>query len=165
VPISLALIERLLERYPGTVAGIKDSSGDWNNTRAMLERFQPRGFDVFAGSETFLLATLRAGGAGCISATANVNPAAIARLAREWQGAEADAQQRALDAVRTTFQKFPMIPALKAAIAHHSGDDAWSAVRPPLVALASEQRRALIGALQPLGFAMEGLAEETGVGA
>jgi 4-hydroxy-tetrahydrodipicolinate synthase len=165
VPISLALIERLLERYPGTVAGIKDSSGDWNNTRAMLERFQSRGFDVFAGSETFLLATLRAGGAGCISATANVNPAAIARLAREWQGAEADAQQRALDAVRTTFQKFPMIPALKAAIAHHSGDDAWSAVRPPLVALASEQRRALIGALQPLGFAMEGLAEETGVGA
>ena len=56
VPISLALIERLLDRYPGTVAGIKDSSGDWNNTRAMLERFAPRGFDVFAGSETFLLA-------------------------------------------------------------------------------------------------------------
>src|SRR5580765_8183905 len=59
VPISLALIERLLERYPGTIAGIKDSSGDWNNTRAMLERFQPRGFDVFAGAESFLLATLR----------------------------------------------------------------------------------------------------------
>ena len=78
VPLSLALIERLLQRYPGTVAGIKDSSGDWDNTRAMLERFQPRGFDVFSGSETFLLATLRAGGAGCISATANVNPAAIA---------------------------------------------------------------------------------------
>ena len=60
VPLSLALIERLLHRYPGTVAGIKDSSGDWDNTRAMLERFQPRGFDVFSGSETFLLATLRA---------------------------------------------------------------------------------------------------------
>src|SRR5690349_1348043 len=108
VPISLALIERLLARYPGTIAGIKDSSGDWSNTRAMLERFQPRGFDVFAGSETFLLATLRAGGAGCISATANVNPAAIARLAREWRAGDADARQLALDAVRTTFQKFPM---------------------------------------------------------
>ncbi len=87
VPIGLALIDRLLQRYPGTVAGIKDSSGDWNNTQAMLERFQPRGFDVFSGSETFLLATLRAGGAGCISATANVNPAAIAQLNREWQAA------------------------------------------------------------------------------
>ena len=47
VPISLPLIDRLLRRYPGTIAGIKDSSGDWNNTRAMLEQFQPRGFDVF----------------------------------------------------------------------------------------------------------------------
>src|SRR5439155_11919801 len=82
VPISLALIERLLDAYPGTIAGIKDSSGDWNNTHAMLERFQPQGFDVFAGSETFLLATLRGGGAGCISATANVNP----RRSRRWPG-------------------------------------------------------------------------------
>jgi 4-hydroxy-tetrahydrodipicolinate synthase len=82
VPITLPLIDRLLGRYPGTIAGIKDSSGDFANTQAMLERFQPRGFDVYSGSETFLLATLRNGGAGCISATANVNPAAIARLAR-----------------------------------------------------------------------------------
>src|SRR5262249_57613229 len=81
VPISLALIERLLDAYPGTIAGIKDSSGDWSNTHAMLERFQPRGFDVFAGSETFLLATLRGGGAGCITATGNVNPGTIASLA------------------------------------------------------------------------------------
>src|SRR5262252_11217537 len=88
VPITLALIERLLARYPGTVAGVKDSSGDWSNTKAMLERFQPRGFDVFAGSEVFLLGTLRGGGAGCISATANVNPAAIARLAATWRDSD-----------------------------------------------------------------------------
>jgi 4-hydroxy-tetrahydrodipicolinate synthase len=159
VPISLALIERLLARYPGIIAGIKDSSGDWNNTRAMLERFQPQGFDVFAGSETFLLATLRGGGAGCISATANVNPAAIAMLARVWQQAGADARQGGLDRVRATFQKFPMIPALKAAIAHFADDDAWGTVRPPLVALNAEQRRQLIDALTPLPFEMPGLAE------
>jgi len=158
VPIGLALIDRLLQRYPGTVAGIKDSSGDWSNTQAMLERFQPRGFDVFSGSETFLLATLRAGGAGCISATANVNPAAIAQLNRDWRETDADAQQVALDGVRAAFQKFPMIPALKAAIAHFSGDDAWLTVRPPLVALAVEQRRQLLDMLNGLGFAMPGLA-------
>jgi len=158
VPIGLALIDRLLQRYPGTVAGIKDSSGDWSNTQAMLERFQPRGFDVFSGSETFLLATLRAGGAGCISATANVNPAAIAQLNRDWRETDADAQQVALDGVRAAFQKFPMIPALKAAIAHFSGDDAWLTVRPPLVALTTDQRRLLLEALNALGFAMPGLA-------
>src|SRR5438874_3035519 len=160
VPISLALIERLLARYPGTIAGIKDSSGDWNNTHAMLERFQPQGFDVFAGSETFLLATLRDGGAGCISATANVNPAAIAALARVWQQADADARQAALDRVRMAFQKFPMIPALKACVAHFSGDDSWTTVRPPLIALSDELQRQLLESLNRLGFAMPGLARE-----
>ena len=80
VPISIALIERLLKRYPGTVVGIKDSSGDWNNTQAVLEAFKGADFDVFAGSETFLLANMRGGGVGCISATANVNPAAIHKV-------------------------------------------------------------------------------------
>src|SRR5947209_9392987 len=104
IPISLPLIDRLLRRYPGTIAGIKDSSGDWNNTRAMLEQFQPRGFDVFAGSETFLLATLRGGGAGCISATANVNPAATAKLVNEWRQSDAVSTQRDLDSVGAAFQ-------------------------------------------------------------
>jgi 4-hydroxy-tetrahydrodipicolinate synthase len=161
VPISLDLIERLLARYPGTIAGIKDSSGDWNNTRAMLERFQPRGFDVFSGSEIFLLATLRAGGAGCITATGNVNPAAIARLAREWRGTDAERQQAALDAVRAVFQQFPMIPTLKAAIAHFGDDPQWAAVRPPLVALDDAQRRTLTQALASLSFSMPGLAVES----
>jgi 4-hydroxy-tetrahydrodipicolinate synthase len=157
VPISLGLIERLLKAYPGTIAGIKDSSGDWSNTQAMLERFQPQGFDVFAGSETFLLATLRGGGAGCISATANVNPGAIARLASAWQQAAADQQQAALDAVRKVFQSMPMIPALKAAVAHYSGDASWGMVRPPLVPLTDAQISTLLSALEPTGFSMPGL--------
>lgn len=160
VPITLTLIERLLARYPGTVAGVKDSSGDWSNTKAMLERFQPRGFDVFAGSEVFLLRTLRAGGAGCISATANVNPGPIARLAASWQSTGAEERQSALDAVRATFQKFPMIPALKAAVAHFSGDAAYATVRPPLVALLSAQRRELVDALATIGFTMPGIAHD-----
>ena len=88
-----------------------------------------------------------------------MNPAAIAALARVWQQADADARQAALDRVRATFQKFPMIPALKAAIAQFSGDDGWITVRPPLVALDVEQRRQLIDALTPLAFEMPGLAE------
>src|ERR1043165_758312 len=74
VPISVGLIARLLEAFPDTIAGIKDSSNDWNNTRQLLDAFRERGFAVFAGSETFLLQTLRAGGVGCITAGANVNP-------------------------------------------------------------------------------------------
>jgi 4-hydroxy-tetrahydrodipicolinate synthase len=154
VPISLALIERLLQAYPGTIAGIKDSSGDWSNTQAMLERFQSPGFDVFAGSETFLLATLRGGGAGCITATGNVNPRRIAELAGGWRDRDTDTQQAALDKVRAVFQKYPMIPALKAAIAHHTADPGWATVRPPLVALSALQQGALLQALDSTGFSM-----------
>ena len=157
VPITLALIERLLKTYPGTVAGVKDSSGDWSNTKAMLDSFAASGFDVFAGSETFLLANMRGGGAGCISATANVNPGPIARLYANWQGADADAQQARLDEIRGTFQKFPMIPALKAAIAHYGADPAWVTVRPPLVNLAAESTAALAAELDRRGFTMPGL--------
>ena len=159
VGIGHALIERLLKAFPGTIAGIKDSSGDWDNTRTLLERFGPEGFDVFAGSETFLLPTLRAGGAGCISATANVNPAAIARLAATWQGSDADDQQAALDAVRQTVQRYPMIPALKATIAHFADDPTWARVRPPLMPLDASSRDALLTELKALGFDMPGLAQ------
>jgi 4-hydroxy-tetrahydrodipicolinate synthase len=158
VPITLTLIERLLKAYPGTIAGAKDSGGDWSNTKAMLDRFAKAGFDVFPGAETFLLAGMRGGGAGCISATANTNPAAIARLHDTWRDADADAQQKRLDEIRGTFAKYPMIPALKAAIAQWSGDAEWATVRPPLVALTPEQRASLVSDLKARGFDMPGLA-------
>jgi 4-hydroxy-tetrahydrodipicolinate synthase len=153
VGISLRLIERLLAAYPGVVAGIKDSSGDWNNTKAVIEAFGAQGFEVFAGSETFLLQTLRAGGAGCISATANVNGAAIAASAAAWREPGADDRQAALDLVRAAFQKRPMIAAMKAAIATGTGDEGWCRVRPPLVELDAETRRGLDADLDAIGYA------------
>lgn len=157
VPISLKLIERLLKAYPKNIAGTKDSSGDWNNTKATLDAFAKDGFDVFPGSETFLLAGMRAGAKGCISATANVNPAAIHRLYASWHAADADQLQAGLDRVRGIFQKYPMIPAMKRAIAHWSGYADWAIVRPPLVELDAGQAKALIGDLEQCGFSMPGL--------
>jgi 4-hydroxy-tetrahydrodipicolinate synthase len=157
VPITLPLIERLIKTYPDTVVGIKDSSGDWNNTKAVLDNFGKTGFSVFPGSETFLLAGMRNGGAGCISATANINPAAIDKLYTTWQNTDADAQQEALNNTRNTFSKFAMIPALKAAIAHYSGDPTWITLRPPLVELDSTQKAKLIEDLGKINFAMPGL--------
>ncbi|HEX5611948.1 MAG TPA: dihydrodipicolinate synthase family protein [Burkholderiales bacterium] len=157
VPISLELIERLLERYPGTVAGVKDSSGEWSNTKAMLDRFKDRGFDVFAGSEVFLLDNMRAGGKGCITATGNVNPGAIEHVYRNWRGPEADQLQAGITATRKIVQKQPMISALKAITAHFGNDPQWKTVRPPLVELTNEQERQLINDLKAAGFSMPGL--------
>ena len=158
VPITLALIERLLDRYPGIVAGVKDSSGDWENTRAMLERFKDRGFDVFAGSEVFLLDNMRGGGKGCITATGNVNPAPIAEVFRNFRSGEADRLQAGITATRKIVQKVPMIPALKAIIAHFGNDPQWRTVRPPLTELGADQEKSLVAELKAAGFTMPGLA-------
>ena len=157
VPISLNLIERLLKAYPQAIAGIKDSSGDWKNTEAMLKQFQPEGFDVFAGSEVFLLSTLRGGGAGCITATGNVNPAPMVALYKSWQGAQADEQQAKLDIARAAFQKYSMIPAMKSAIAKYGKKDSWKTVRPPLMGLTAEQEKALLDSLEAIDFQMPGI--------
>src|SRR5699024_11743776 len=64
-------------------------------------------------SETFLLDTLRYKGAGCITATGNVNAVAINRLYDTWQTESAEKQQERLNEVRSWFQQFPMIAAMK----------------------------------------------------
>jgi 4-hydroxy-tetrahydrodipicolinate synthase len=158
VPITLALIERLLKKFPGAVAGVKDSSGDWKNTKAMLDAFAKSGFEVFAGSEVFLLDNMRNGGKGCITATGNINPGAINEVFERWQGPNADELQKGITATRGLVQKYPMIAALKSVIAHYSRDPEWATVRPPLVELTSEQNKSLMAELQARGFDMPGLA-------
>jgi 4-hydroxy-tetrahydrodipicolinate synthase len=176
VGITPKLVERLLKAYPNAIAGMKDSSGDWNNTKTFLDAFAEtacqaptahaaRTFDVFVGSESFLLANMRNGGAGTISATANVNPTAIHKLYACAVGsavsADLDQQQSKLDVVREVFssKKFPsMIAALKQAIAIYAYDPVWTRVRPPLVELATAQAELLAAELKAIGFAMPGIA-------
>jgi 4-hydroxy-tetrahydrodipicolinate synthase len=175
VGITTGLVERLLAAYPNAIAGMKDSSGDWNNTKTFLDAFAEtarpaptaraaRTFDVFVGSESFLLANMRNGGVGTISATANVNPAAIQKLYRQWNTADdtddADQQESKLNVVREVFssRKFPsMIAALKQAIAIYGNDPVWARLRPPLVELTTEQAKLLAADLKAIGFAMPGI--------
>ena len=158
VGITAGLVERLLKSYPNAIAGMKDSSGDWNNTRIFLGAFAKSGFDVFVGSESFLLANMRNGGAGTISATANVNPAAIHKLYAEWKNADADDQQAKLNVTRDAFgKKYPLISALKQGIAMYASDPAWAKVRPPLVELTAEQAKTLAAELKTISFTMPGL--------
>ena len=151
VGFGLTLIERLLKAYPDTIAGLKDSSGEWSNTSAVLSDFPQ--LAIFPGSEAFLLPGLRHGGAGCISASANVNPAAIRRLCDTWQNADADAQQEQLSAVRRVIQSQPVIPGLKSIIAKARRDETWKTVRPPLCALADGAANQLHAMLTERDFA------------
>ena len=150
--LSLDLVGRLIEAYPQTVVGLKDSSGDWNNTAALIERFP--GFAVFPGSEVFLLDGLRKGGVGCITATGNVNVPGIRKVYENWRTPQADALQAEITLARKTIQAYPMVPALKRIVAHFHSDPDWAAVRPPMTALTDAQSKALLADLAKIGFTL-----------
>jgi 4-hydroxy-tetrahydrodipicolinate synthase len=152
VGFSLDLIERLIGAYPGIVAGIKDSSGDWDNTRAMLKRFP--GWGIFCGNELNLAEAIELGGVGCISATCNVNAAAIANLLRNAGSGDADMLQQGVNQTRLTIAKYPMIPALKALVARGAEDLEWERLRPPLVELTVGEKAGLFADLDEIGFDM-----------
>ena len=133
VPLSPRLVGRLLDRYPNTIAGYKDSSGDWKNTKSLLDEYASRGLDVFSGSESFLRDAMPLGAAGCISATANVNAKGIASVYRAWQEGHGLAHaQDAANAVRKIFQSKPMIAAMKFFLAEKYSAPDWLRLRPPL---------------------------------
>ena len=154
VGFSLELIARLRNEFPDTVLGLKDSSGDWANMQAILESFP--GIELFTGSERFLLDCLRTGGVGTISAAANVNGAIMRRLFDNWQGDGADETQAAITAFRETLQDYPIIPVLKALVAHFRGDPGWAVLRAPNLALESDRTAAAVRSLaEHHGFRLE----------
>jgi 4-hydroxy-tetrahydrodipicolinate synthase len=165
VPITHKLVERLLKAYPQQIAGMKDSSDDWPHTKSMIDAFAREGFDVFSGNEKPLIDNVKSGGAGCISATANINPGKIAETYTRWQTADGEKLQAWINEVRGVMQGYVMIPALKYVIAHYGSDSAWTPVRPPLVETAQEQGRDMIGKLDKLGFTMPGLKQAMAVAA
>jgi len=101
---------------------------------------------------------MKNGGKGCITATGNINPGAINRLFENWRGSNAEALQKDITATRNVMQKYPMMAALKAVIAHFGRDPDWATVRPPLVELTSAQSKSLMAELEARGFEMPGLA-------
>jgi 4-hydroxy-tetrahydrodipicolinate synthase len=146
VGLSLSLIGRLRKEFPDTVVGLKDSSGDWSNTKAILDKFPE--MEIFPGSEAFLLDGLRSGAAGVISASANVNPGGLRKVFDNWKGTDADALQARISGVRKVLQSQPMIPLLKAVIAHYRGDPGWAKLRPPFTGLPAADVAAAIKTLE-----------------
>ncbi len=155
VGIPPSLVARLRRDFPDEIVGIKDSSGDWDNTRAL---FDIEDLLVYPGSELPLLDALELGGPGCISATANVNARDIARVIDLfWKGDKAGAGelQEKVRRFRLAIQDYAPIPAQKRLLAMASGDARWATVRPPLTAMGAEQGRKLADELRrEFDFAM-----------
>ena len=139
---SVDLVRRLREAFPGIVVGMKDSSGDFDHTRRMIESFP--GFAVFPGAEIYLLKAMAVGAVGCISASANINARGIRRLLDSLGQANAEVLQNELNDVRKAVESRVLIPAVKAVLAARYRDPAWLSVRPPLMPLREAERAALL---------------------
>lgn len=153
VPVTRGVIERLVAAYPAQVRGLKDSSGDLAHTLDLIAAFPD--LAIFAGADNHLLDVLTAGGAGTISAAANLNAPAsrsVHDAFRAGERAAAEAGMALVRDVRATLQRRPLIPALKAIIATTSGDPAWRRVRPPLVELDGAATQALLAELAAAGW-------------
>jgi 4-hydroxy-tetrahydrodipicolinate synthase len=120
----------------------------------MLKAFP--GFAIFPASESFLIKAMPLGAAGCISATANIQPGPIAQHVRRWKEPGADDRHKQVDAVRQIMQKTNMIPALKYVTAAHGGDADWARVRPPLETMGAAVGDPIVASLRAVGFTMPG---------
>ena len=151
LPFSLALIERLLKAFPGTVRGVKDSSGDYANMQAMVRAFAADGFEVYSGSDEFLQRILAEGGAGCITAAGNANSHWGGIVYARRTGPEADAAQAVLNATRRAATSVPLIPGLREIIARATGDANWRTIRPPHLPLDREAAEKVWAGFQAAG--------------
>jgi 4-hydroxy-tetrahydrodipicolinate synthase len=145
IPLSVPLIGRLVEAFPDTVVGIKESAGDFNNMQAIIAAYP--GFSVLCGADPLLLPLLKAGGAGCITATSNLVANSLRtvydHVYDEAQAAKVDAAQGRINGYRTLSNSYVQIPTIKAMVGLKTGNAAWKRTRPPLVALTDAEYAAL----------------------
>jgi 4-hydroxy-tetrahydrodipicolinate synthase len=152
VGFSLKLIERLLAAYPAAIAGIKDSSANWPNTKAILENFP--GFGTFTGWDPHLCDLMRLGGAGTISGMPNINPAGLRQLYESWSKPEGEALHEMATTLIKIVDATPPTAGLRSALAHFTGHDSWLTRRPPLMPIPRAEHDALIAAITATGFTL-----------
>ena len=137
VPWPVELIAKMRQTHGSRLAGLKDSSGDMAYARSATT-VDPE-FAVFPSTEAVLLEAREGAFAGCISATANVNPDLCARA---WRIGDRSALDDAV-AIRKLFDGRPLVSGVKALLAHIHNDPSLARVMPPLMPFSAQDRAAV----------------------
>lgn len=139
VPLSIDLLSQLKDSFPDQFAGIKDSSGDPEQSITLSERFG-RDLVVLIGSDALLSHSLEHQGSGCITALANLYSLELREIWDAYQnGEKAPIVQEKLTAIRKILINFtPYPPSVKALLNHYYDLPYWE-VRPPLLRLPNEK--------------------------
>ena len=150
---SLEILQELKQSFGDIAAGIKDSSGDWDNMLSITKNVPD--FMVYSGTETFLLDILREGGAGCITASANVLAPECQLVFNAWKNNQEDAAAQAqekLSVLRKALESYPFVAELKGLLAEHSGSNDWKQMLPPFSPLLASEIRELSSVIKDYGL-------------
>jgi 4-hydroxy-tetrahydrodipicolinate synthase len=137
VPFTTKFTERIVSKYQENIVGMKDSGGDWSHMEEVITAIP--GFRLYTGNEKFLLPMLKAGGAGCISASANLTSPEAAVVYEAWKNGGGEKEQDRLSMLREVLESYPAIGTLKYVFAKLSGNKDWLNVRPPNVIISSDE--------------------------
>lgn len=142
VPLSFDLVTGLKAAFPERVLAIKDSSGNWDNSRRLLEH---GGIPVMIGDERLLHRAMPLGAVGSICGMANLHPARMRAIYDT--GHEDAALTQEVDVIVSR----PFIAALKLIMAQTTGHAGWERVRSPLAVLRDDQRSEILAIAQKAG--------------
>ena len=150
---SIKILQELKLRFGEIAAGIKDSSGDWNNMLGVVQNVPD--LMVYTGTETLLLDILREGGAGSITATANLIVPECQHVFQAWKNGrseDADQAQKHLTALRIAFENYSFVSELKSLLAAQTNSEEWNHMLPPFAQLPDEQVEELTEQIKVLGL-------------
>jgi 4-hydroxy-tetrahydrodipicolinate synthase len=139
VGLSAALIDRLKKAFPHQVKGVKDSSGSWENTKALLEHHGD--LHILIGDERLLAQGMNLGASGTICGLANIAPDLM-------QGSVNGIEEPRVAAMVELVLPFAVTAAVKALVGHRRNEPvAWSRMRAPLRSLGEAECRKLFAAI------------------
>ena len=147
------VIGKMKQLFGELAAGIKDSSGNWENMEGVAQNVSE--FKVYSGTETYLLETLLNGGAGCITATANLIATECQKVFQDWKNdhlEDAKQKQKKLTSMRKAFESYPFVSGLKSIFADQKDLNEWRHAMPPFGLLTKDQLNALKEKIEDLGL-------------
>ena len=137
VDLPHSVIAQLLQRYPGIIAGIKDSSCDQAHSVALAKAFMPP-LTVYVGFEPDLPTMGPLGSTGAISGLANFMPRIVHRMVLESSVSDTTHDAQRVQTMLELLKPHSLMPALKSVMATLHNDPNWLRVRSPLVAMTPE---------------------------
>lgn len=152
VAVGVTAVDAFMSRFPGRLRGIRDETSGCAFGAAALDRFRGSGLEIYAADPADLMTLVRHGGAGVIGPGINVLSRLCGELIEVTDPWRIGKSQQTIMTIGKILRGRPIVPAIKALLARHTGRPDWNRVRLPLCPPAPAERAALFHAFDASGL-------------